>query len=104
MWILMLSTETSMRFFIRGSILPFGPPHPCYFNAPDPLRVTLGTYVRFERGEGTTWACDPDRPPRLIFPAFFPPPPNSNPGRPGADGLLGLTVEPALRLRFSPVL
>src|SRR5207249_8129133 len=33
MWMRMLSTDTSMRFFILGSILAFGPPHPLYMNA-----------------------------------------------------------------------
>src|SRR5438552_17534757 len=61
MWMRMLSTDTSMRFFILGSILPFGPRHPSYLNAPTPLGVSHRTYVKSERGEGEKGAPDIDR-------------------------------------------
>src|SRR3989442_3136813 len=51
MWMRMLSTDTSMRVFILGSLLPFGPRHPSHLNAPNPLGVSLRTYVQSERGE-----------------------------------------------------
>src|SRR6266849_5899600 len=67
----MLSTDTSMRFFILGSILPFGPRHPCCLNAPAPHRVTVGTYVKSERGEGETRAGHPDRRPQPDLPGIL---------------------------------
>src|SRR5437870_7166409 len=42
MWMRMLSTDTSMRFFILGSILAFGPPHPFYMNACEAPKARSG--------------------------------------------------------------
>src|SRR2546421_6080419 len=81
MWIRMLSTDTSMRFFILGSILPFGPRHPSYLNAPDLRWVSLGTYVESERGEGSAGAGDFDRRPQPHLSGFFRPASDEHVGR-----------------------
>src|SRR6266567_7653949 len=57
-WIRMLSTETSMRFFILTAILPSGPSDSCGDRARPPA------FLEFERGQGETRAGHPDRRPQ----------------------------------------
>src|SRR5467141_1054683 len=93
MWMRMLSTDTSMRFFILGSILPFGPRHPSYLNAPTPLGVSLRTYVKSERGEGEKRAPDFDRRPQPHLSSFLRPAADEHVGRPGDQCRLRLHVD-----------
>src|SRR5262245_20185710 len=79
----MLSTDTSMRFFILESILALGSPASPYLNAPAPLWVTLRPYVPFGRGEGKAWAAHPDRRPQPHLPGVLRPPANEHLRRPG---------------------
>src|SRR5690348_13982582 len=51
MWMRMLSTDTSMRFFILGSILALGPPPSLYLNALPPVKVPFQASVTF----GSAW-------------------------------------------------
>src|SRR5437868_14649052 len=85
MWMRMLSTETSMRFFILGSILPFGPPSPCYLNAQAPVKVTFLPYVRFERGERSARAGHPDRRPQPHLSGVLRPAADEHRRRPGDE-------------------
>src|SRR5438105_14454515 len=102
MWIRMLSTDTSMRFFILGSILPFGPRHPSYLNAPDLRWVSLGTYVESERGEGSAGAGDSDRRPQPHLSSFFRPASDEHVGRKGDKCRLRLHVDARDRPCLAP--
>src|SRR5690242_17951196 len=93
MWMRMLSTDTSMRFFILGSILPFDPPTPFYLNAPATVRVTNWAYVTFERGEGQTRPCDPDRRPQPDLPGVLCPPTDEHIGRQGDERRVRVHVD-----------
>src|ERR1700694_1999066 len=93
MWMRMLSTDTSMRFFILGSILPFGPPRPCYLNALGPIKVSPRTSVKSECGEGETRAACPDRRPQPYLPGVLRAPTHEHVRRPGDQCRLRLHLD-----------
>src|SRR6266567_1680290 len=101
MWIRMLSTDTSMRFFILGSILVCGPPHPSYLNAQAPVRVWIWTYVESERGEGETRAGHSDRRPQPHLPCVFRTAADEHLRRPGDQCRLRLYVDAGDRPRLA---
>src|SRR6266513_2341224 len=69
----MLSTETSMRFFILGFILAFGPRRSCYLKRAGRLRVWTRPSVPFERAERKARKGRPDRRPQPHLPGVFRP-------------------------------
>src|SRR5207248_10566698 len=88
-WIRMLSTETSMRFFILTAILPSGPWLSRFQS------VQGGThqgFLEFERGQGETGAGDPDRRPQTHLPGLLRPHADANVQRSGEERGLRLHV------------
>src|ERR1051326_1817836 len=102
MWIRMLSTETSMRFFIPGSILAFGPPPTCYLNAQAGIeRRTCHPYdVGVPKARrGRVILIDAHS---LIYRAFFALPPMSTSDGQVTNAVYGFTSMLAIVLASRP--
>src|ERR1051326_3438729 len=102
MWIRMLSTETSMRFFIPGSILAFGPPPTCYLNAQAGIeRRTCHPYdvgvPKARRGKVVLIDAH-----SLIYRAFFALPPMSTSDGQVTNAVYGFTSMLAIVLASRP--
>src|ERR1051326_2920070 len=102
MWIRMLSTETSMRFFIPGSILAFGPPPTCYLNAQAGIeRRTCHPYdvgvLKARRGRVILIDAH-----SLIYRAFFALPPMSTSDGRVTNAVYGFTSMLAIVLASRP--
>src|SRR6266567_4608692 len=101
MWIRMLSTETSMRFFILGPILPLGllltPPFELAWpGSPG------GSLVKSERGEGEARAPGTDRRPQPHLQGVFRATADEHLGRPGDQCGLRLHVDARHRPGLAP--
>src|SRR5437660_9346404 len=81
-WIRMLSTETSMRFFILGPILPRVLSTTPLFEITCPGSPPRG-YVESKRGEGEARARRSDRRPQPHLPGIFRPAADEHVGRAG---------------------
>src|SRR5690242_8020355 len=102
MWMRMLSTETSMRFFILGSILALGPSRPCYLNAQAPTGVSLGPTYTSEVAKGRRGRVVLIDAHSLIYRAFFALPPMSTSDGRVTNAVYGFTSMLAIVLASRP--
>src|SRR5690242_3825222 len=102
MWMRMLSTETSMRFFILGSILVLGPSRPCYLNAQAPIGVSLGPTYTSEVAKGRRGRVVLIDAHSLIYRAFFALPPMSTSDGRVTNAVYGFTSMLAIVLASRP--
>src|SRR5919108_179370 len=103
MWMRMLSTETSMRFFIlSGSILAFGPPTPFYLNAQVAPRVTAGRTYHLDVPKGRRGRLILIDAHSLIYRAFFALPPMSTSDGRVTNAVYGFTSMLAIVLASRP--
>src|SRR5919108_5782195 len=103
MWMRMLSTETSMRFFIlSGSILAFGPPTPFYLNAQVAPRVTAGRTYHLDVPKGRRGRLILIDAHSLIYRAFFALPPMSTSQGEVTNAAYGFTSMLAIVLASRP--
>src|SRR5690348_5035057 len=102
MWMRMLSTETSMRFFILGSILVSGPPRPCYLNALPCKELPTGATYHLNVPKGRRGKVVLIDAHSLIYRAFFALPPMSTSDGQVTNAVFAFTSMLAIDLASRP--
>src|SRR5690348_6285827 len=102
MWMRMLSTETSMRFFILGSILVSGPSRPCYLNALPCKELPTGATYHLNVPKGRRGRVILIDAHSLIYRAFFALPPMSTSDGRVTNAVYGFTSMLAIVLASRP--
>src|SRR5690348_13425164 len=102
MWMRMLSTETSMRFFILGSILVSGPSRPCYLNALPCKELPTGATYHLNVPKGRRGKVVLIDAHSLIYRAFFALPPMSTSDGRVTNAVYGFTSMLAIVLASRP--